>query len=360
MENFANLVSSVWNQGVFGIDLNNILVAIVILLIFTILRSVFSKIVIGRLKVVVKKSKTKIDDAMLEAFDGPLRFFPVVIGVYISTQYLDLNKTLELFAANLNRSLITIQIFWFLYKIIDPISSFVHKLGELLTNDLIDWGVRILKFFIFVIGAAAVLEIWGIKVGPILAGLGLLSVAVALGAQDLFKNLISGILILLEKRFQNGDWIKVENIVEGVVEKIGFRSTLVRRFDSSPVMVPNFNFAENAVTNFSNMKSRRIYWNIGLEYRTTRDQLRKIRDEIDDYITSDGNFVKSSEQPLFVRIEKFSDSSIDLLIYCFATTTNWGEWLEIKEKLALEIKEIVEKNGAGFAFPSQSIYIEKN
>ncbi len=360
MENFANLVSSVWNQGVFGIDLNNILVAIVILLIFTILRSVFSKIVIGRLKVVVKKSKTKIDDTMLEAFDGPLRFFPLVIGVYISTQYLNLNTTLELFAANLNRSLITIQIFWFLYKIIDPISSFVHKLGELLTNDLIDWGVRILKFFIFVIGAAAVLEIWGIKVGPILAGLGLLSVAVALGAQDLFKNLISGILILLEKRFQNGDWIKVENIVEGVVEKIGFRSTLVRRFDSSPVMVPNFNFAENAVTNFSNMKSRRIYWNIGLEYRTTRDQLRKIRDEIDDYITNDGNFVKSSEQPLFVRIEKFSDSSIDLLIYCFATTTNWGEWLEIKEKLALEIKEIVEKNGAGFAFPSQSIYIEKN
>ena len=84
-----------------------------------------------------------------------------------------------------------------------------------------------------------------------MAGLGLLSVAVALGAQDLFKNLISGILILLEKRFQNGDWIKVENIVEGTVEKIGFRSTLVRRFDSSPVMVPNFNFAENAVTNFS-------------------------------------------------------------------------------------------------------------
>ena len=90
MENFANLVSSVWNQGVFGIDLNNILVAIVILFIFVILRSIFSKIVIGRLKVVVNKSKTKIDDAMLEAFDGPLRFFPVVIGVYISTQYLNL------------------------------------------------------------------------------------------------------------------------------------------------------------------------------------------------------------------------------------------------------------------------------
>ena len=360
MSDFLDLFLSVWNEGVFGIDLNNVLIGIVILFIFVFFRSLFSKIIINRIKSLVKKSKNKIDDEVLEAFDGPLRFFPIVIGVYISTQYIDLNITLESFADNLNRSLITIQIFWLIYKLIDPLSFLAHRLGDVLTNDLIDWGVRILKFLIFVIGAAAVLELWGIKVGPILAGLGLLSVAVALGAQDLFKNLISGILILLEKRFQNGDWIKVENIVEGVVEKIGFRSTLIRRFDSSPVMVPNFNFAENAVTNFSNMKSRRIYWTIGLEYRTTHDQLRIIRDQIEEYISSSGDFVKSSEQPLFVRLEKFSDSSIDILVYCFATTTVWGEWLKIKEELALKIKSIVEENDAGFAFPSQSIYVEKN
>ena len=360
MSDFLDLFLSVWNEGVFGIDLNNVLIGIVILFIFVFFRSLFSKVIINRIKSLVKKSKNKIDDEVLEAFDGPLRFFPIVIGVYISTQYIDLNITLESFADNLNRSLITIQIFWLIYKLIDPLSFLAHRLGDVLTNDLIDWGVRILKFLIFVIGAAAVLELWGIKVGPILAGLGLLSVAVALGAQDLFKNLISGILILLEKRFQNGDWIKVENIVEGVVEKIGFRSTLIRRFDSSPVMVPNFNFAENAVTNFSNMKSRRIYWTIGLEYRTTHDQLRIIRDQIEEYISGSGDFVKSSEQPLFVRLEKFSDSSIDILIYCFATTTVWGEWLKIKEELALKIKSIVEENDAGFAFPSQSIYVEKN
>jgi MscS family membrane protein len=360
MNEFIEIFLSVWNEGVFGVNLNNVSIGIVILFIFILFRSLFSKIVINRLKSIVKKSKTRIDDEILEAFSGPLRFVPIVIGVYISTQYIDLNQTLEIFSKNLNRSLITIQIFWFLYKLIDPLSFLIHKLGDVLTYDLIDWGVRILKFVIFVIGAAAVLEIWGIRVGPILAGLGLLSVAVALGAQDLFKNLISGILILLEKRFQNGDWIKVENVVEGMVEKIGFRSTLVRRFDSSPVMVPNFNFAENAVTNFSNMQNRRIHWTIGLEYRTTHEQLRNIRDQIESYIQNNGSFVKSSEQPLFVRIEKFSDSSIDLLIYCFVTTKVWGEWLSIKEELALEVKNIVEKNKAGFAFPSQSIYIEKN
>ena len=160
----------------------------------------------------------------------------------------------------------------------------------------------------------------------LLAGLGLLGVAVALGAQDLFKNLISGILILLEKRFKNGDWIKVDNIVEGTVERIGFRSTLVRRFDSSPIMVPNFNFAENAVTNFSNMRNRRIYWTIGLEYRTTHEQLKNVRDKIEDYITSNNSFVKSTEEATFVRIEiSFQHSSIDLFEFdCFAATKQWG------------------------------------
>ena len=79
--------------------------------------------------------------------------------------------------------------------------------------------------------------------------------------------------------------------IEGTVERIGFRSTLVRRFDSSPIMVPNFNFAENAVTYFSNMRNRRIFWTIGLEYRTTHDQLKNIRDKIESYITENYDFV---------------------------------------------------------------------
>ena len=95
----------------------------------------------------------------------------------------------------------------------------------MLTRELIGWIIKSLKILIFILGLAAVLELWGIKIGPIIAGLGLFGVAVALGAQDLFKNLISGILVLVEKRFKIGDWILVEGIIEGIVEKIGFRST---------------------------------------------------------------------------------------------------------------------------------------
>ena len=87
-----------------------------------------------------------------------------------------------------------------------------------MSKDLFNWIIKAFKILILILGAAAVLELWGIKIGPIIAGLGLFGVAVALGAQDLFKNLISGILVLVEKRFKVGDWIIVENIIEGIVE----------------------------------------------------------------------------------------------------------------------------------------------
>lgn len=182
-------------------------------------------------------------------------------------------------------------------------------------------------------------------------------VAIALCAQDLFKNLISGLLIISEKRFSIGDWILVDGVVEGIVEEMGFRSTVVRRFDKAPVYVPNVKLADPAVTNFSSMTHRRIFWHIGVEYRTTIEQLRRIRDGIEAYIIDNEDFSKPDEVPTFVRIDRFSDSSTDTTLYCFTRTLVWGQWLEIKERLALKVKEIVEGAGSSFAFPSRSIYM---
>ena len=182
-------------------------------------------------------------------------------------------------------------------------------------------------------------------------------VAVALGAQDLFKNLISGILVLVEKRFKMGDWILVEGTIEGIVEKIGFRSTTIRKFDKSLAIIPNFQFAENAVINISQTTNWLISWTITLQYDTTIEQLKNVRDQIENFIRESKDF--DTKIGLAVRVDKFSDSSIDMYVRCFTQTDSWNEWLKVKERLAISIKEIVEKNKASFAFPSQSIYVEK-
>ena len=173
----------------------------------------------------------------------------------------------------------------------------------------------------------------------------------------MFKNLISGILVLVEKRFKMGDWILVEGIIEGIVERIGFRSTTIRKFDKSLAIIPNFQFAENAVINVSQTTNWIISWVITLQYDTTVDQLKIIRDKIEEYIKSHEDF--NPKIGYAVRVDKFSDSSIDMYVRCFTNSDSWENWLEVKERLAIEIKQIVEKNGASFAFPSQSIYVEK-
>jgi len=355
--NFKSLFLSVWEKGFFGVDILEILIGLGIFFIFLIFRGIISKVVIKRLKDIAKRTTNKLDDSFVAAMEGPARFLPIVIGFFIASYYMSFSEDSRAIVDTINRTLITILIFWVMHQVIEPISYILSGLNKILTKELIGWITKSLKILIFILGLAAVLELWGIKIGPIIAGLGLFGIAVALGAQDLFKNLISGILVLVEKSFKIGDWILVENIIEGIVEKIGFRSTIIRKFDKSIAIIPNFQFAENAVINISQTTNWKISWVINLQYNTTVEQLKTIRNEIEDYIKKNEDY--KQELGYAIRVDKFANSSIDMYIRCFTKTDDWNEWLVVKERLVISIKQIVEKNKASFAFPSQSIYVEK-
>ncbi|MCF6215687.1 MAG: mechanosensitive ion channel family protein [Emcibacter sp.] len=355
---FVTLLNDVWEYGFYGVDIGKIIFAFLIFFFFLLIRRLFSKLIINRLKALARKTETDLDDLVIDALEHPLRFIPIVIGVFLATEVLVLTESLQQGAYNLNRSLITFNVFWILYKLAGPLSRAFSGLRGVFTESMIVWLIKAMRALIFFLGAASVLEIWGIAVAPLIAGLGLFGVAIALGAQDVFKNLIAGLFIIGEKRFHPGDWVQVAGVVEGTVEDIGFRTTTIRRFDKAPVFVPNSTLSDNAVINFTRMTHRRIYWKIGLVYHTSIDQLRDIRQKIEAIILNNDNFAQPPEVSTFVRIDSFNDSSIDLMLYCFTKTTKWGEWLEIKENLALEVKEIVESAGSSFAFPSQSLYLE--
>src|SRR6056300_377873 len=251
INNFSDIFLSVWNQGILGVDIFQILIGIGIFLIFLVFRGIISKVIIKKLEIISKKTTNKLDDTFVSS----------LIGSYYMSFSLEGREIVD----TINRTLITILIFWIIHQIIEPVSYVLSGLDQLLSRELIGWIIKSLKILIFILGLAAVLELWGIKIGPIIAGLGLFGVAVALGAQDLFKNLISGILVLVEKRFKIGDWISVDGIIEGTVENIGFRSTSIRKFDKSLAIIPNFQFAENAVVNVSETSNWRIRWIITLQ-----------------------------------------------------------------------------------------------
>ncbi|MCJ8323079.1 MAG: mechanosensitive ion channel family protein [Rhizobiales bacterium] len=361
LEYFADFwqqVALVWDYGVFGTSLSTIGITLLIFFFAYLARDLFARFIISRLKKFTKKTKNKVDDAVIEALDGPLHFIPLIFGIFAAVKYLGLTGDAGLMFDNIVRSLIIIDIFWALNLILVPIALMLNKVQVLFTKELFVWLFKALRVFVIAMGAATILELWGIKVAPILASFGLLGVAVALGAQDLFKNLIASLTIMSEKRLAIGDWVKIDGVVEGTVENIGFRSTKVRRFDKAPVFVPNSSLADQALTNFSQMTNRRIYWKIGLVYNSSTTQLAEVRQKIEDYLLANEDYVNPPHCSLFVRVDSFNDSSIDLMIYCFTHTTDWGKWLEIKEKFAYEIKNIVAAAGTDFAFPSQTVYLE--
>jgi len=360
LNDFWAQVSDVWQHGFMGVDIGKIIIAIIIFGGFLLIRGVFSKYILARLHKWSARTDNGVDNKVIDALIPPIRFIPLILGVFFAFRYAEADVLLGDLFNRLMRSMIAFTIFWALHRTLEPASHLLKGLEKVLTKMMVQWLFKAMKTIVIFVGAAVILEVWGIKVGPLLAGLGLFGAAVALGAQDLFKNLIGGITVIAEKRFQPGDWILVDGVVEGTVEDIGFRSTKVRRFDKAPVHVPNANLSDAVVTNFSRMTHRRIYWKIGVAYRTTTEQLKIIRDEITKHLEENDAFSPATEVSTFVRVDSFNDSSIDFMIYCFTKTTNWGEWLAIKEAFAFTIKEIVEdKAGSSFAFPSQSLYVEQ-
>jgi Small-conductance mechanosensitive channel len=202
-------------------------------------------------------SQTEHDDTFIKTLKKPLTLIPLGIGLYATVQALPLTETYNTYADLLIRSYFYIAIFWSIADTTDPLRDFIGEKYDFLSTTLRAWIFRTLKLVFYLLGVVSVLELWGVDAASIIAGLGLFSVALALGAQNFFKNLIGGLLIIGEKRFKQGDWINIEGVAEGSVEKIDFRSTLIRRFDKAPIYVPNSVLSDSEIINFSEMPFRR-------------------------------------------------------------------------------------------------------
>jgi len=165
-------------------------------------------------------------------------------------------------------------------------------------------------------------------------------------------------LIIGENRFQPGDRIEVPGELHGMVEDIGFRSTLIRMFDTSPMLVPNKDLSDVKVINHGNMEFRRISWTLNLTYSTTQKQLAKICEVITQYIDSSDQFIVNPGQESFARTEELAASSIDVRVLCFTKPIGFTDFSKVKQDLIFEIIKLVRANGSEFAFPSSSIYME--
>lgn len=318
-----------------------------------------SRLLIYIMRAIAQKSKTKIDDLLIEIIRAPMNLALNVMGFYLSFLLIQLPKSFETIINHTLDSILIFAIFWLFLSALDLLKNAlgkVHqKINKKLSNEVLNFIFKALKVFVILLGGMTILQQWGINVSGFIASLGLGGLAFALAAKDTAANLFGSLVILSDKPFMIGDWIKTDD-VEGIVEEIGIRSTKIRSFGQAQVTVPNANLANAAIINWSRMGKRRIKSILGLTYDTTKAQMEAILADIESYLKSHKGV---DSENIYIHFTGFNQSSLDIMCYFFTKTTVWKEHLLLQEEIFLEFMHIVqEKHHASFAFPTRTIQLE--
>lgn len=216
---------------------------------------------------------------------------------------------------------------------------------------------RILKCSILLLIVLLFGEHFGIGPSGLLAFGGIGGIALGVAGRDVLSNLFSGVMLYFDRPFSIGDWISSpDRDIEGTVVEIGWRLTHIMTFDNRPLYVPNSLFSTISVENPGQMTNRRINTTIGLRYEDS-DRIGPVVEAIRTMLEKKPQI--DNTQTLLVYFNGFGGSSLDIMVYCFTKTTKWAEWLSIQQEVYLSIVAIVHEHGADFAFPSRTLFMQK-
>jgi MscS family membrane protein len=197
---------------------------------------------------------------------------------------------------------------------------------------------------------------FGLSVTPIIAGLGVGGLAVALAVRPTLENIVGGFVLFADKPVRVGEFCSFGDKL-GTVEEIGLRSTRLRGLDRTVITVPNADFAQMQIVNFTRRDMNLYQCSLGLRYETTSDQLRYVAAKIRKLLIRHS---KVSPDPARVRFSEFGASALVLEVFAFVRCADWNEFLAVKEDLNLRIAEIVRDAGTAFAFPSRTVYFGRD
>lgn len=334
----------------------NQLIAVLIFVLFIMLRKVFTEYIFTSLIKLLARLGANLGEGFLQAFKKPLSFGFIVLGFYIAMQYWLLSPPYYLFLIKIVRSSIILIVTWGLCNLTSSQSNFSEEIKLKLNIDdiLIQFFSKIIRFIIIAIGILMVAQEFNYDVNGFIAGLGLGGLAFALAAKDALANIFGGIVIIMEKPFLIGDWIKTSS-GEGTVEEITFRSTKLRAFDQSVITVPNSSLANEPITNFSRMGKRRISFYLSLARTTSVSAIDNCVKKIKTLLK---NHPEIHPETILVNFEKFNDSSLDIYLYFFTNSTVWSEHLEVKQDVNFKILNILEEENISLAYPTQKIFTD--
>ena len=364
------ILTSLKNYNFFGLSIAQILVFTGILFLMLFMDKFLNLIVFKFLRKNAEKTGTDFDDNIIEAIQKPVIWLFYTVSVYFALLVLGLKNTgmpLKTFADGAAKTLAALLITWLVLRLVDVFDVFLterlNKEKEQKRKDLLIFYFfplmkRALKLAIAFIALILIIQNWGYSVTSLVAGFGITGIAVGFAAKESIANVFGSVFIVADHVYKPGDWIIVDrsisnNNAEGFVEDISLRSTKIRAFDNTLIIIPNSEMANATIKNVSAHKKRRIYEFIDITYDTPPEKV-ELAVEICRKIVREHPEMEEYQQ---IHFNQFGAFSLKIMLYCFTKTIDWSEYLRIRQEVFLAIFKEFNKHGIEFAFPTQTLYL---
>ena len=325
-----------------------------------VLGAIASRLITRAARRLVERTETTLDDRILTAAAGPLTTTLWILIFYASSAGLALAVPVQQAITWSAMAGVVVSVTWLALRLIDVAAELLEgslqARGETTAITVIPVGRRVVKVFLVLIAVLSGLQNLGFNVLSLVAGLGVGGLAVALAAQKTFEDFFGALSILVDRPVKRGDFCRFGDKI-GIIEDIGLRSTRIRTLDRTVITVPNAEFASLQIENFAARDRIRFFTVLGLRYETSADQMRHVLVELKRLLVQ---HEMVDPDPARIRFVSFGAFSLDVEVYAYVRTSDWNEFLKVREDLLLRIIDVVEASGTGFAFPSQTLYLGKD
>jgi len=342
---FNDLIMFMWNHQYLKAVIYFVGSLIVMYFILWIFKGVFTSL--------AKKTKTKVDDIIVEKTRFPFALLIFLLGARLAVGSIQFPYD-EIVGKGLT-SLIIVSLTHVIVVVSNTIIKdwgvkIARKTKSSVDDELVLMLQRFIKIALYLVGIMYVLAVWDIQIGPLLASLGIAGIAVAFALQTTLGNLFGGISLILDKTFRVGDIVQLDDGQLGEVKKVSLRSTKLRTFDNELVTVPNGKLADSKIINW-NMPDLKVRVNIpfGVEYGSSVARVKKVVMEI---VKKHKNILKDPAPQILFR--EMADSSLNFLLRFWLDDI--GQKVEMKDKVITEIYDTLNKNKIGIPFPTRTVY----
>jgi small-conductance mechanosensitive channel len=352
-----NSLNHILSYIFLGNSLKDYLLAVLVFVsAFSVLK-IFKKIIIVKIKQAAKRTSNDVDDLIIKVLDSIGWPFYVLLPLFLSFQFIRMPAWLD----NFMSFVVLLAVAFYLVKSVQYVIDYVfnkiatkkQEKDKKFDSSALELIGKILKVILWLVAVILVFQNLGYNVSALVAGLGIGGIAIAFAIQNILTDIFSSFSIYFDRPFQEGDYIVIGDD-SGVVKKIGMKSTRVQSLQGEELIISNKELTETRIHNYKKMRERRISFNFGVVYETSNEKLRKIP-EIVKSITDKINLVRLDR----VHFDKFGDFSLSFEVVYYLNTSDYNKYMDIQQEINFGLKEALEKEKIEFAYPTQTVFLNK-